>query len=410
MNILAISQVYWPDTASVSQHLVDLLKALSTEGHGVTVITSRVDYENRRIKYAAYEERNNVKIIRIRNTAFGKSSKIFRLFDFVSFNILILFKLLFIPKNSFDLMIGLTQPPLISYFGIIIAKMKQWKFIYWTMDLQPELSILAGYIKKGSFLAKFLQNRGDYIFKHADHIITLDKYMRQHIYDRTLRSQNISIIPVWPVMEQIYHGERLTNPFRLENSFGDKIVIMYSGNHATLHPLDTLLHVALSLRNNKKILFVHIGSGVRLKEVIKHKELYSLDNIVILPYQPRELIYLSLGSSDMQVVILGNDCVGYSHPNKIYGAMFIGKPILYIGPQKSHISDILDECPGNISIDHGHADDLAAKITEFTELSEGQKNLIGERNMKYAQRNFHPKVLIKEMVNIIAHNSSNLTK
>ena len=31
MKIICISQVYWPDTASVAQHLVDLLQALS--GH-----------------------------------------------------------------------------------------------------------------------------------------------------------------------------------------------------------------------------------------------------------------------------------------------------------------------------------------------------------------------------------------
>ena len=31
MKIVCISQVYWPDTASVAQHLVDLLQALTTD-------------------------------------------------------------------------------------------------------------------------------------------------------------------------------------------------------------------------------------------------------------------------------------------------------------------------------------------------------------------------------------------
>jgi colanic acid biosynthesis glycosyl transferase WcaI len=51
-----------------------------------------------------------------------------------------------------------------------------------------------------------------------------------------------------------------------------------------------------------------------------------------LAYQDRSKLHLSLGASDLQVVILGDNQVGYTHPNKIYGAMFIGKPILYIGP------------------------------------------------------------------------------
>ena len=97
-----------------------------------------------------------------------------------------------------------------------------------------------------------------------------------------------------------------------------------------MHPLTTLLETAVRLSDDKRFLFVHIGGGVRLQEVREYKEEYGLDNVMILPYQPRERIHLSLGSADIQVVSLGEGCVGYTHPNKVYGAMFIGKPILYI--------------------------------------------------------------------------------
>ena len=81
--------------------------------------------------------------------------------------------------------------------------------------------------------------------------------------------------------------------------------------------------------------------------------------------------------------------------------MFIGKPIIYIGPHPSHITDILDECPGNISVNHGDSDMLLKKILEFTMLSEEEKNAIGERNMQYAQIHFHPTELISKMVNVV---------
>lgn len=51
MKIICISQVYWPDTASVAQHLVDLLQALSGQGHEITIITSRHNYEHPEIIY-----------------------------------------------------------------------------------------------------------------------------------------------------------------------------------------------------------------------------------------------------------------------------------------------------------------------------------------------------------------------
>jgi len=401
MKILVISQVYWPDTASVSQHLSDLLEALAKKGHDVTVFTSRNNYENTTIHYGKKDKRNGVIIKRILNTSFGKKKKIGRITDFISFNFLIALKMLFINKKSCDLIIGLTSPPLLSFVGIKIALLKKIKFLYWTMDLQPELSIIAGYINSQSKTARFLQNKGDYIFKNADTIVTLDKYMTEHVNRRIGVRDNVFSVPVWPVMNQVYEGLRLNNPFRIENNFHDRIVVMYSGNHAVGHSLDTLIEVETKLKNDQRFLFVHIGSGIRLKDVVENKTKNELDNVIILPYQPREKIHLSLGASDIQVVILGNEYVGYSHPNKIYGAMFIGKPILYIGPNPSHVTDIIAETKGNISVNHDEVDKLVDKLKEFASLSSKERMSIGNQNLTIANSQFPPEFLIDRMVRII---------
>ena len=402
IKILAVSQFYYPDTVSVSQHLTDILEALSDRGHEVTVYSSIRDYENPGKTFSNNEIVNNVKIQRINNTGFGKKNKISRLLDFISFNFLIFIKLLFVNKNKFDLIIGMTNPPLLSYIALKIAKFKSIKFIYWTMDLQPELAIVANYIKAGSNTALSLQKRGDYIFKFSDKIITLDSFMEKHILKRTNGFNNkIDIIPVWPIMNKIYSGNRSNNPFRLKNNFKDKIVIMYSGNHSVMHPLTTLLESAVILRDDYRFLFVHIGGGIGLKEVLEYKEKYNLQNVVTLPFQPRENIHISLGSADIQVVSLGKNCVGYTHPNKIYGSMFIGKPILYIGPENSHISEILDKCEGNISVNHGDTDFLVEKLDRFAKTSFEKNQLIGDNNKNFANKYLHPTKLINKMAESI---------
>jgi len=402
LKILAISQVYYPDTASVSQHLTDLLENLSNKGHDVTVFSSKRDYENSKINYPKYELINNVKIHRIANTSFGKKNKISRLIDFFTFNVLIFFKLIFIKKKEYNIIIGMTSPPLLSYIGLKLAIFKKIKFVYWTMDLQPELSIVANYIKDGSKAAQLLQKRGDYIFKFSDKIITLDSFMQKHVINRIGKDEKkVDIIPVWPVLNKLYEGERLSNPFRIQNNFKDKIVIMYSGNHSVMHPLTTLLDAAIILRDDPRFLFVHIGGGIKLEEVIEYKEKYKLKNILTLPYQPRENIHISLGSADIQVVSLGAGCIGYTHPNKIYGSLFIGKPILYLGPHDSHISEILDQCAGNISVRHGETNLLVESLISFAKKSDQDINLIGHNNKIFANKFFHPKKLIKKMIKSI---------
>ncbi len=397
MRIIVISQVFYPDNVSVAQHLSDLCFALAEKGHNIFVLTSRYAYEEKSQKYNYNENINGVFIKRIWSTGLGKKNVIFRIIDFVTFNIAIFCSLLFIKRKSFDLMIGLTAPPLLSFFGSLMAKRKLIKFCYWLMDVQPDLAIQSGLIRKDSLAANCLRKMSDYTFKNSNHIIVLDKFMKEHVIERCGNIDNISIIPIWPAMNEIFQGNRFKNPFRIEHHFKNRIVIMYSGNHSYVHPLDTILELSKELINDDRFLFVFIGGGVRKKDVTEFKNKYELDNIIQMPYQPREKIHLSLGASDFQVIILGEGQVGYTHPNKIYGALFIGKPIIYIGPKKSHVTEILSSLDNNIIIEHGQVSELKLKLLNLAE-NFSQVEKIGMKNREIALRKYTPSLLVKQMI------------
>lgn len=398
MKVLIISQVFWPDEVSTSQHLTDLANELIKNGHEVSVICSRHAYEHPATTYPPFDDYNGVKIKRLKNTGLGKKNILTRLTDFFSFNFLLYFELKKIQRNQYDVILGMTSPPLVSYIGIKKALKRKIRFCYWAMDLQPELAIASGLLKANSFSAKALTKMGDFIIRNADTIIALDRYMKGHLENRGARNQSVKVIPVWPVIEKRYEGVHLDNPFRGEHKFGNKIVVMYSGNHAYVHPIDTLLKACLLLKDDSRFLFVFIGEGVRKKEVHQFKEKYNLDSILPLPYQPRSMIHLSLGSADLQVVIMGENQVGYTHPNKIYGALFLGKPVLYIGPPNSHVTDILNECPDNLMVAHGEAELLAQRLKKFADLSGEQREKIGKVNFDFAHNEFDPAYLKKRTV------------
>ena len=404
MKILLLSQVFYPDNVSVSQHLTDLSIFLTKKGNTVSVFTSKYPYESKDKIYTKFENYKGIKILRVNQTRFGKSKNIFRLIDFLTFYISIFFKLISIRSKEYDVIIGTSVPPMLAVIGVFVSKIKKNKFYYWVMDLQPELSISSGLIKKKSLIAKLLILLGNYSIRNSEKLFSLDKYMSQYLISRGANLQNIFTNPPWPVLTKIYSGQRRDNPFRIKNNFEDKIVVMYSGNHAFVHPLETLLESAKILRDNKNFLFVFIGEGVRKKDVTNFKNNHHLDNIVQLPFQPREKIHLSLGSSDLQVVIMGENQVGYTHPNKVYGGLFIGKPILYIGPKNSHVSDILNELMGNISVNHGEESKLAKQLLNFSLLKKDTIDRICNRNKQYAYINFHPEKLMSDMYNQISVN------
>ena len=401
MRCLIITQVFYPDTVSVSQHVSDLAFKLIEEGNSVTILSSRNPYEEKNNIYKSKDCIKGVNIVRLYQSSFGKKNIFSRIVDFFTFYCAITFKLFFLNRNKYDVILGTTVPPLLSFIGVVIAKWKKIKFIYWVMDLQPELSIASGLIKKKSLFAYIFTFLGNYIIENSDKIISLDRFMTKYLLSRGAKESTIKTIPVWPVLNEKFQSIRISNPFRIENKFGDKIVIMYSGNHAYVHPLDTLLGAALKMQFNSNFLFVFVGGGVRKKDVTEFKNKYNLANIVQLPFQPRENIHISLGSSDIQVVILGDGQVGYTHPNKVYGAMYVAKPILYIGPPKSHVIDILDNLAGNIIVKHGQIDLLVFELERFAKNKIDNMESIGNENQKFAMINFHPNILKIKMVEAI---------
>ena len=397
-RILLISQVYYPDTSAVSQVLTDLTEDLSRRGHEVLVYSSRYGYEDPSISFPSQEVRRGVKIIRLWQTGYAKHSKLGRLLNFASFNISMMWRLWMRSRARPELIIGTTVPPFLSFIGLLRAKMWRRNYCFYAMDLQPELAIVSGYLDGRSMAAEIFMKMSDFIYRKSDLIVALDRYMASHIIGRGAKPDRVKAIAIWPAMSTRHTGSRPDNPFRQKMKFGEKIVIMYSGNMAVVHPLDTLLEAALLLRNDERFLFVFIGGGVRKQDVEVFKGDHGLSNIVLLPLQPREEIPISLGSADLQVVIQGDGCTGYTHPNKVYGAMFIGKPILYIGPKPSHISDILEQCPGNISVKHGAARELAEKIKIFASAGEEEWSQVGDINGQFAQKNFSRPFLTDQLV------------
>ena len=398
MRVLILTQVYWPDNVAVAQHLSDFCLALQRKGHEVKVITSRHAYEHKEIVYPIRENQEGIYIRRVRDTGFGKGSILGRMIDFVSYYVLCGFHTLTVNRKKYDLIIGLTSPPLLSYMGSFLAKFKRIPFLYWVMDLQPELSIQSGLLRESSWLAKLFSFLGSRTFRRSSHVVVLDEHMKKYALTKGGHHNKVDVCPVWPVMSELYEGERLSNPFRVKHKFGNRLVVMYSGNHAYVHPLTTILQVAEQLKDDDRFLFVFIGEGVAKKDVQAYRE-KGLTNIIQLPFQPREEIHISLSSADLQLVVMGSQLVGFTHPNKVYGAMFLGKPILYIGPEKSHVGDMFANLSGNISAEHGEIEKIIAA------LEEAHRNLhlleiTGKQNRAYAVEHFSPQVLIDRMVEL----------
>jgi colanic acid biosynthesis glycosyl transferase WcaI len=150
----------------------------------------------------------------------------------------------------------------------------------------------------------------------------------------------VHVVPVWSLDRSVFFDLAGREGFRRQLGVETKFVVMYSGNHSPLHPLDTLLYAARELRDHAQIVFVFVGGGSEFARVKGFAGDNDLSNIICVPYQPLEQLAASLSAADLQVVLLGDSFVGIVHPSKIYNMLAVGSPFLYIGPEESHITDL----------------------------------------------------------------------
>jgi colanic acid biosynthesis glycosyl transferase WcaI len=363
MRILLLNQAFYPDEVATSQYASDLAAALAAEGHDVTALCSARGYDNPLRRFSSREVWNAVKIVRVVGTSFGKGAKWRRAADFASFLIACGFRLPLLGR--FDVIIALTTPPLISALGALWKVLRGGRLVYWTMDLNPDEAIAAGWLDPSSKAAILLQKIQDFSLRHSDAIVVLDAFMRERLIANGTPFDKIIVVPLWSQDDCAYFDARGREHFRLLHGWAHKFVVMYSGNHSPCHPLDTLIEAAERLRYREDIVFAFIGGGSEYRKIQARVAEGESGNMVCLPYQSRRGLAASLSAGDLHVVVMGNAFVGIVSPSKIYNILAVGAPVLYIGPAQSHVTELfgtMDRARRLYSAEHSDVDAVIQQI------------------------------------------------
>jgi len=292
-----------------------------------------------------------------------------------------------------DAIVALTSPPLISFIGAWLALARRSKFLYWVMDLNPDEAIASGRLQETSFLTQVLNRMSRFSLKRADKIIALDRFMRDRIVRKGIGPEQIAVIPPWSQDEMVRFDAAGRERFRAAHGLNGKFVVMYAGNHSPCHPLNSLLEAARRLAAETEFAFCFVGGGSEFAKVKSFATQHGLGNVLCLPHQPLDQLAGPLSAADLHVVVMGNPFVGTIHPCKIYNILRIGAPVLYIGPQPSHVAEILADLAQHqvcSSADHG---DIDAIIHELKRISESGQRGDGDSFGRVAARFSKEKLL-----------------
>src|ERR1051325_3966028 len=219
MRILLLNQCFYPDVVSTAQHLTDLGVELAQNGHQVTVIASDRGYDNAANRFPRRETWKGINIGRIPSLALGKASRVRRALNFGSFLAICAWRLLFLPR--FDVVVGLTSPPLISFLGALFVKLKGGRFFFWVMDLNPDEALAAGWLAEESLTTRLLQRMLNYSFKVATRTIVLDRFMKERVVAKGVDAARVAIVPPWSHDDRVSYSEAGREAFRRQHGLMD---------------------------------------------------------------------------------------------------------------------------------------------------------------------------------------------
>ncbi|HJP59721.1 MAG TPA: glycosyltransferase family 4 protein, partial [Gemmatimonadaceae bacterium] len=286
-----------------------------------------------------------------------------------------------------------TSPPFIGLAAVLLRKLRGVRYAYWVMDVNPDQLIALGILAARHPLAKVLARINDLVVRNASLIVVLDRFMAARILERTPGVSRLEIIPPWVRDPAPRAVSREDNEFRVEQGWGTDLVFLYSGNHTPSNPLATLLEAARQLRALKGVRFVFIGGGTGKREVDDMIGRHKLENASSLPYLPLEKLDVSLPAGDVHVISMGEKMTGVIHPSKVYSAMAAGRPILYLGPSASHVTEILDKFDIGWRVDHGDVDGMVAMIRRIAAHAPAELHAIGARGQRALASDFDPATL-----------------
>ena len=256
-----------------------------------------------------------------------------------------------------DIIVAETDPPLLGALGAILKRRWRCRLVYNVRDLYPDIAHAIGGVKNPLLLS--LLERGNRLaFDRADRVVVIGHDMRARVLAKGVPEDRTVVVSDWVDCEQI--RPLASNPFR--SQFGDKFVVMYSGNLGLSQQLDTVLRAAELLCDDQRIVFALIGEGANKKALMQHAAARGLTNVVFMPYQPKENLAESLGAADLHLIPLAPGTAGCLVPSKIYAILAAGRPFIAMMDEAAEVARIAREEAVGFVIRPGEARTLASTI------------------------------------------------
>lgn len=338
-KVLLIYHFFYPDPVVSARLFADLAKDLKAAGHEVTAYTcdSLIRSDEKLAKHEVWE---GVNIERFSRPGFSQGSNIGRVIN--SFVLQFKWLLAFLKnRKKFDVVILGTDPQF-SYCMLPFMRLmnRRVQLMHWVFDLYPEAVLVNSPLwmrVAASMIKPFLP----LVYRRVDVMADIGKCMRQRLMRYRHKAECATLTP-WALVEPAQIPE--ADPVIRKELFGDaKLGLLYSGTVGYAHDLSDFIALARQCRQaGVDAAFCFAGYGNCYKT--QTAQITAEDtNIKMVGFASEEELEKRLASADIHLISLRPGWEGIVVPSKFFGALAIGRPVLYSGTEDGDIPIWLEQ-------------------------------------------------------------------
>jgi colanic acid biosynthesis glycosyl transferase WcaI len=385
----------------------DLASDLVERGNKVTVITTRpharrdpVAEENQPLRriWGPFLSKSEYGGAPVYHTfmASRSSNIVSRLIPWLMFHVVALMAGLLIPRRV-DVI--LTPSPLLS-LGIVawlISLRHRCRFVYNVQDLHPDSAIRMGHITNPAF-RWLLYRMESFVYRTAGAVTAITPGIKQRIESKGITPEKVVYIPNWVDTDREAPVAK-SNPFAIEHGLNSLFVVSYAGTLGMAQSFDELLEASRKLKAQSHIKFLIVGEGTHREHIARTIQEQSLDNVLLLPNQPQQMMPMIYGASDMSFVTLLPELGDTALPSKVYRIMSTATPVLAVTEADSGLSDLILEAKCGAVVEPGSGAEIAAIIEKFAAEPDMAKRT-GLAGRAFAQTNYSRTDLVSRYIEL----------
>lgn len=409
-KILIHSLVFSPDGVSTAYLYNDISLKFKESGYEVVVLTTTPHYNivAEQLKNQLLSKRwgglwyeslfQGIRVIHVPQKKFKRA--IFRILGFIYWHVLSFF--LGLTQKNISIILSPSPPLTIGFINLIIAKLKGAKVIYNVQEIYPDFLINQGSLKLKPAI-KILQWLERFVYNKSSAVTTIDKIFYNTILNRFEDKSKLHIIPNFVdtiLFRPIDRTKIDLNNVLFPNS--EVLKVMYAGNIGHAQDWEPLLAIAKQLKE-EKIEFWVIGEGAMKDYLGIQVADRNLNNIHILPYQPRNDMPSLIAFADLHFIFMTPQMEGQGFPSKVYTIMACAKPLLVISGINTPIHNFLApiNCAFLVSEKSEH-EKSAALISFLREAKDDKVKLqkMGQKGFDEIEKNYSKKVITNKYVSL----------